>query len=135
VNQTRKKIGVMFGSDTTTFGGRAVAYYSSVRIELTKSTPIKEGKKVIGMENTARTVKNKLVAPFKTVILPIFFGQGIDDALASFEFLNTGGYFKRSGSWYEFRGQKFQKKGWDKVFDEKFEEIEELILDEYYPTD
>lgn len=128
VNQTRVKLGVMFGDNVATFGGKAVAFYSSVRIELTGGKKIKRGKKIVGIENTARIVKNKVFIPFGVAVLPIYFGHGIDDALASFEFLKEAGYFKQSGAWYEFEGSKFQRSGWSKVFDEKYDRIENIIL-------
>jgi len=130
VNQTKKKIGVMYGNDKTTFGGKAISYHSSVRIELIKEGNIIQNKRIVGTENTATVIKSKVCVPFGSAVLPIYFGHGIDDALASFEFLKTGGLLQQSGAWYEFEGNKFQRKNWSKVFDENFDRIAEVILGE-----
>ena len=130
VNQTRVKLGIMFGDNVATFGGKAVAFYSSVRIELTGGKKIKKGKQVIGIENMARIVKNKVAMPFGIVTLPIYFGHGINDALASFEYLKTGGYLNQAGAWYTFNGVKFQRKNWPEVFDENFDAVADVILGE-----
>lgn len=135
INQTRKKIGILFGDDTATFGGKALAFYSSVRVELKTGKKIKRGKKVIGITNRATVIKNKVAVPFGEADLPVYFGKGIDDARASFEYLAENELIQRAGSWYrlEYKGEllaKFQKKGWAKVFDEHYDVIANLILGE-----
>ena len=136
LNQNRENIGVMFGDKVTTFGGRAIPYYSSARVMLMTGKKITNSKKqVVGITNRARVTKNKVAMPFKEADLPVFFGHGIDDSLASFEYLKENGFLERSGSWYKlfYEGRelaRFQKKGWSKVFDKNYDEIATLILGE-----
>lgn len=136
INQTRKKIGILFGDDTATFGGKALAFYSSVRVELKTGKKIKRGKKVIGVTNRATVIKNKVAVPFGEADLPVYFGKGIDDALASFEYMRENELFGEvKGSWYSLYQDgellaKCQRKGWSKVFDEHYDVITNIILGE-----
>jgi recombination protein RecA len=129
LNQTREKIGVMFGDNVTTFGGKAIGFHSSIRIQLKMGQKIKEGGKIVGIESRANCVKNKLAHPYLCAALPIYFGHGIDDDLASFYYLKEAKILKGSGSWYEIEGIKdrFQKVGWADVYDKNYEKIAELI--------
>lgn len=106
INQIRMKIGVMFGNPEDTPGGKALKFYSSVRIELRRSAQIKQADQIIGNRVKAKIVKNKVAPPFKTAEFDIFYNEGI-----SFEgdILNTGvalGVLKRSGAWYVYGDQK-----------------------------
>lgn len=129
LNQTREKVGVMFGDNVTTFGGKAIGFHASIRIQLKMGHKIKEGGKIVGIEARAQVVKNKLAVPYLCATLPIFFGHGIDDDLASFYYLKDAKVLKPSGSWYELEGipDKFQQKGWADVYDKNYELISELI--------
>lgn len=129
LNQTREKIGVMFGDNITTFGGKAIGFHASVRIQLKIGAKIKEGGKIVGIESRANVVKNKLAQPYLCASLPIYFGHGIDDDLASFHYLKDAGLLKSSGSWYEIEGiqDKFQGKSWSEVYDANYELIAKLI--------
>lgn len=133
INQTREKLGVMFGDKKTTFGGNAISFHSSVRLSLTLASKIKRpNKKIIGIETKAYTVKNKTAAPFQQTTLPIYFGVGVDDALASYYWLDEQGYFEgKTWKTMELGGKtvKFQKSTWDKVYDEHFDEIVDIIMD------
>ena len=135
INQTREKIGIMFGDKTTTFGGKAIAFHATTRIALTGGKEIKnDDKRTIGIVNRAKVTKNKYSYPFREADLPIFFGHGIDDALAAFEYMKENKLFYQNGGWYTlFRDKqhevaKFQKKGWKEVFDEHYDFIAALIL-------
>lgn len=136
LNQVRQKIGVMFGDNETTFGGMAVSFHASVRVKLDLTgkiaVPHKKRKKVIGMNTRATVVKNKVAMPFKEAILPVYFGHGIDDALASFYYLQDLDAIVTSGSWYviELGGKeiKFQKKEWAGLYDEHFEVLSDFIM-------
>lgn len=134
LNQTRKKIGVMFGDDTATFGGKAVEFYASIQVELKRRGKIKNGKRIIGENIEARTVKNKVAMPFQSAMLPVYFGIGIDDSGAAFEYLKDQEVIiAPSKGWYELPGiidDKFRKADWDKHFDEKYEQISIHILEE-----
>jgi len=106
LNQTRMKIGVMFGNPETTPGGLALKFYSSVRINLKRIAQIKAGDEIIGSRIRAKIVKNKVAAPFKTTEFDIYYNEGIS-YLA--DIINTGlklGIIKKSGSWYQYEDQK-----------------------------
>ena len=106
LNQTRMKIGVMFGNPETTPGGLALKFYASVRIDLRRTAQIKHGDEIIGNKVKAKIVKNKVAAPFKITEFDIYYNEGI-----SFlgDILNTGvknGIIKKSGSWLQFEETK-----------------------------
>jgi recombination protein RecA len=106
LNQTRMKIGQMFGNPETTPGGLALKFYASVRIELKRIAQIKHGEEIIGSRIKAKVVKNKVAAPFKTAEFDIYYNEGIS-YLA--DLLNTGikkGIVKKAGSWLEFENKK-----------------------------
>lgn len=106
LNQTRMKIGVMFGNPETTPGGLALKFYSSVRINLKRVAQIKSGDEIIGSRIKAKIVKNKVAAPFKTTEFDIYYNEGIS-YLA--DLLNTGlknGIIKKSGSWFQYGEKK-----------------------------
>jgi len=138
LNQTRQKIGVMYGDNVTTFGGKAVAFHSSVRVRLDEGKKIKvakkKGYKIIGINTRAIIVKNKVAMPFQVATLPIFFGHGIDDPLATFNYLLDTESLVSSGSWYKIpeldEELRFQKSGWTKFYDEHYNEIVNIIMEE-----
>ena len=106
LNQTRMKIGVMFGDPTTTPGGMALKFYSSVRIRLTRLAQIKRKDEIIGSRIRTKVVKNKVAAPFRTVEFDIYYNEGISK---SADIINIGlknNIIKRRGSWYEFKENK-----------------------------
>jgi recombination protein RecA len=106
LNQTRMKIGVVFGNPETTPGGMALKFYSSVRIELRRSAKIKQGDEIVGNRVKVKIVKNKVAPPFKTTEVDIYYNEGIS-WLA--DLLNTGikkGVVVKSGSWFQYKEQK-----------------------------
>jgi recombination protein RecA len=106
LNQTRMKIGALFGNPETTPGGLALKFYASVRIELKKLAQIKRGDEIIGNRVKAKIVKNKVAAPFKTCEFDIFYNEGISYLS---DILNTGlkqGIIKKAGAWLQYENTK-----------------------------
>jgi len=106
LNQTRMKIGVMFGNPETTPGGMALKFYSSVRIELKRVAQIKQKDNIVGSRIKAKIVKNKVAPPFKVVEFDIYYNEGISRTA---DLINTGlkyDIIKRSGSWYQYKDKK-----------------------------
>jgi len=106
INQTRMKIGVIFGNPETTPGGLALKFYASVRINLRRIAQIKHGDEIIGNRIKAKIVKNKVAAPFKTTEFDIYYNEGISK---SADLLNTGmklGVIKKAGSWLQYENTK-----------------------------
>jgi len=106
LNQTRMKIGVMFGNPETTPGGLALKFYSSVRIELRRMAQIKQGEQIIGSRIKVKIVKNKVAAPFKTAELDIYYNEGISNTS---ETINLGaklGVIKKSGAYFQYNEEK-----------------------------
>jgi recombination protein RecA len=106
INQIREKIGVMFGNPETTTGGRALKFFSSVRIEVRRTTAIKDGDKAIGARTKIKIVKNKLAAPFQEVEVDVIFGQGIVAEADLLDLAASRGIVDKSGAWYTFGGER-----------------------------
>lgn len=106
INQLREKIGVMFGNPETTTGGRALKFYSSVRIEIRRGSPIKQGTDIIGNETNIKVVKNKVAPPFKTLTVDIIYGEGISKTGEVLDLAVDNDLVEKSGAWYAYRGDK-----------------------------
>ena len=106
INQLREKVGIMFGNPETTTGGRALKFYSSVRLDVRKIDTIKQGDKVLGSRTRVKVVKNKVAPPFKQAEFDIMYGEGISregsliDMGTAFEILD------KSGTWYSYQGTR-----------------------------
>lgn len=105
INQVREKIGVMFGNPETTTGGRALKFYSSVRIDIRRIGSIKKGDEVIGNRTKVKVVKNKLAPPFKTVEFNIMYGKGISRISEILDLAVEYDIIEKRGSWYRFEGE------------------------------
>ena len=106
INQIRMKIGVMFGNPETTTGGRALKFYTSVRIDLRRIASLKKGDEVVGSRVRAKVVKNKLAAPFKQAEFDIMFDEGISRAASVIEMAEEAGIVKKTGTWFSFGDEK-----------------------------
>lgn len=106
INQIREKIGVMFGSPETTTGGRALKFYSSVRLDLRKIATLKSGEEVIGSRVRARVVKNKVAPPFKEGEFEILHSEGISRVGSVVDACVNAGIIQKSGSWFSWQSEK-----------------------------
>lgn len=106
INQLREKIGVMFGSPETTPGGRALKFYSSVRIEVRKGEPIKEGSEAIGNRTKIKVIKNKVAPPFKSCEFDMIYGHGISRLGEILDYAVELGFVKKSGAWFSYNDMR-----------------------------
>lgn len=106
INQLREKIGVMYGNPETTTGGRALKFYSSVRIEIRRSEQIKQNGEIIGNKANIKVVKNKVAPPFKTTQVDIIYGKGISRDGEILDLAVDGDIVEKSGAWYAYNGEK-----------------------------
>ena len=107
INQLREKVGVIYGNPETTTGGRALKFYASVRMDIRRAEAIKDGSDIIGNTVNVKVVKNKVAPPFKNCQVDIIYGKGINKAAEVLEVGVQLGILKRSGSWYEYNGERF----------------------------
>jgi len=106
INQIREKIGVMFGNPETTTGGRALKFYSSIRIDIRRIQSIKEGDRVVGSRTRAKVVKNKVAAPFREAEFDIIYGEGVS---REGDLLDVGvakNILEKSGTWISYKGER-----------------------------
>ena len=106
INQIRMKIGVMFGNPETTTGGNALKFYSSIRIDIRKTTQIKEGQDVIGTQTKVKVVKNKVAPPFKQAEFDIVYGEGISRTGDLLDLGVAHGLVDKSGAWYAYNDER-----------------------------
>jgi recombination protein RecA len=106
INQIREKIGVMFGNPETTTGGRALKFYSSVRVEVRRAASIKDGEKVIGSRTRVKVVKNKVAAPFRGAEVDLIHGEGISREGDLLDLGVANNLVEKSGSWYSYHGER-----------------------------
>lgn len=132
INQLRDKIGVMYGNPETTTGGKALKFYSSIRMDIRKTDVIKDGSEIIGNKTRVKIVKNKLAPPFKTAEFDIMYGTGINNEGCVIDMAIELDVVQKSGSWYSYNGEKIgQGKENVKLFlqsnPEIYEEVKEKI--------
>ena len=106
INQLREKVGVMFGNPETTPGGRALKFYSSIRLDVRRGEQIKSGDQVIGNRTNIKVVKNKVAPPFKTASVDIMYGEGISREGEIVDIASELAIIDKSGAWYAYSGEK-----------------------------
>jgi recombination protein RecA len=140
INQLREKVGVMFGSPETTTGGRALKFYSSIRLDVRRIESLKQGGEVIGNRTRIKVVKNKIAPPFKEAEFDIMFGQGISREGDVLDLAANSGVINKSGAWYAYEGEKIgQGRENAKIFLKEhtdiMEEVEKKVREQYGLSD
>jgi len=137
INQIREKVGVIYGSNETTTGGRALKFYSSVRIEVRKGDAIKQGTETIGNRTKVKIVKNKVAPPFKTAEFDIMFGTGISREGDLLDIAAELDIIQKSGSWFAYQGERLGQgrenvkeyfKNNPELFDQIEKQVRELVM-------
>jgi len=106
INQLREKVGVMYGNPEVTTGGKALKFYASVRVDIRKGEPIKDGANIIGNRTKIKIVKNKVAPPFRTCTVDMIFGEGVSQASSLLELAVEREIIKKAGAWYSYNGNR-----------------------------
>ena len=139
INQLREKVGVMFGNPETTTGGRALKYYSSVRLEVRRGEQIKKDGEPVGNRTKIMVVKKKVAPPFRSTEVDIIFGEGISREGEILDLAAEENIVVKSGAWYAYEGSKIGQgrenaKGYLKEHPEILAEVEQKVRDKYFNT-
>ncbi|MCR5673570.1 MAG: recombinase RecA [Lachnospiraceae bacterium] len=137
INQLREKVGIMFGNPETTTGGRALKFYSSVRLDVRRIEALKQAGEVIGNRTRVKVVKNKIAPPFKEAEFDIMFGKGISREGDLLDLAANAGIIVKTGAWYAYKGQKIGQgrenaKQYLLENPEVYTEVEKNVRDHYF---
>jgi len=133
INQLREKIGVMFGSPETTPGGRALKFYSSVRLDIRRIGALKDGNDTVGNHTRVKVVKNKVAPPFKTVEFDVMYGEGISKEGSLIDIGIEHGVIQKSGAWFAYGDERLgQGRENAKQFLKENDEVRERVLGDVY---
>lgn len=137
INQLREKVGVLFGNPETTPGGRALKFYSTIRLDIRRAESIKMGDQIIGNKTNIKVVKNKVAPPFKTAVVDIMYGEGVSKEGELVDLGSECGVIEKSGAWYAYKSEKIgQGKENVKLYLKENpsikEEIEKQVRDFYF---
>ena len=106
INQLREKVGVMFGNPETTPGGRALKFYSTIRLDIRRNEQLKMGDGIVGNKTTVKVVKNKVAPPFKTAVVDIMYGEGVSHEGELIDLGVEAGIVEKTGAWFSYNGEK-----------------------------
>lgn len=139
INQLREKVGIMFGNPETTTGGRALKYYSSVRLEVRRGEQIKKDGEAIGNRTKIKVVKNKVAPPFRSTEVDIIFGEGISTEGEILDLAAEEDIIVKSGAWYAYQGNKIGQgrenaKNYLKEHPEVLDEVEQKVRSKYFDS-
>lgn len=139
INQIREKVGIVYGNPEVTTGGRALKFYSSMRLEIRKGEAIKMGNDVIGNRTKVKVVKNKVAPPFKSVEFDIMYGTGISQEGDLLDVASELSIIQKSGSWYSYEGERMGQgrenaKEYLKNNPEVYKTLQKLIHDKVFPN-
>ena len=140
INQLREKVGVMFGNPETTTGGRALKFYSSVRMDVRRIETLKQGGEVIGNRTRVKVVKNKVAPPFKEAEFDIMFGKGISVEGDILDLAVSIGLVQKSGAWFAYNNEKIGQgrenaKNYLAEHPEVMEELDKKVREHYFSKD
>ena len=136
INQLREKVGVLFGNPETTPGGRALKFYSTIRLDIRRGEQIKMGDSVIGNKTNIKVVKNKVAPPFRSATVDIMYGEGVSKTGEIVDLASENNIIQKSGAWFSYNGEKIGQgrenvKQYLKMNPDILEEIENKVRDIY----
>ncbi len=136
INQLREKVGVIFGNPETTPGGRALKFYSTIRLDIRRGEQIKMGDSVIGNKTNIKVVKNKVAPPFRSATVDIMYGEGVSKTGEIVDLASENNIIQKSGAWFSYNGEKIGQgrenvKQYLKMNPDILEEIENKVRDIY----
>ena len=140
INQLREKVGVIYGNPETTTGGKALKFYASVRLDIRKGEPIKDGSEIMGNRTKIKVVKNKVAPPFKSCVVDILYGEGISRSSELLDLSVERDLIKKAGAYYSYKGERIGQgrdnaRRWLLENPDAYEELEKAIRETFTKGD